>query len=283
VPLIETVRAATRHLTPTALVVVGKADVVRPLLAKLDLKIADPVAYTEAVSPTERRLTAEAEEVVALGAEEEANGRKLLAAALAAKGGAALSQVKDLVMRGSGSRSVRGTTQPIRVDAFQLPGKAARQDITVGPGTVVQVFVDGKGFVKEAGKVTELPASAATMLKRGLFRDPNFILLHAGDQGAKVRARPSLTEQGTAYDVLEVIAPDGDAIRLLLDPKTHLIRRMVYRDADKEVREELSDYRQENGIAFPRRYNHVEKDERIDLLFDRIEINKGLPVDVFSR
>jgi hypothetical protein len=256
---------------------------VKPLLAKLDLKIGDPVAYTDVVSPTERRLTAEAEEVVAISAEEEANGRKLLTAALAAKGGTALSQVKDLVMRGSGSRSTRGTTQPIRVDEFQLPGKATRQDITIGPGTVVQIFVDGKGFVREAGKVTELTAAAATTLRRGLFRDPNFILLHAGDRGAKVRARPQMTEQGTAYDVLEVIAPDGDAVRLVLDPKTHLIRRMDYRDADREVREELSDYRQENGIAFPRRFHHVEKDERIDLLFDRIEINKGLPKDVFTR
>jgi hypothetical protein len=191
--------------------------------------------------------------------------------------------VKDLALRGTGNLVMRGQTLPVVVEEYVVPGKASRQDVTIGTNKVVQLFVDGKAFLKEGGKVVELPAKAAASMQRGLFRDPNFVLLHASEKGVRVRARPPLNDGGVVYDVLEVIAPDGDATRLVLDPKTHLITRMMYRDEDKDVREDLGEYQSEGGIAFPRHYGHVGADQKIELRYERIDVNKGIAPDVFAR
>jgi zinc protease len=276
--------AAAAHLQPTSLVIVGKADEVKPLLAKAGYTDVEIVSYTDPVSAAERKAIAEEKQAAGTATAEEADlGKKLLDAALVAKGGAELGKVTDLVMRGKGTMSVQGQTLPISVEEFYVPGKSVREDISVGPGKVTQIFDTGKAFMRQGDKVFDLPPPAATSMLRNLWRDPNFILLHASAPGAKVRALPPVTDGGVKYDALTLVSPDGEPTRVLLDPKTHLIARLVYTDDGKEVRDELADYQSEGTIPFPHKVVHLGDGQKIEVTYDKIVVNKGLPADVFKR
>ncbi len=285
VTLADAVKAAQAHLTPTSLVVVGKAEEVKPLLAKAGYDEIEVVSYTDPISAAERKLSArEKESAAASGTGEEAEaGKKMLDAALEAKGGLALGRVHDLTMSGKGTMSVQGQTLPITVEEFYVPGKAVREDILVGQARVTQVFADGKAFMKQGAQVVDLPLPQATSMRRGLWRDPNFILLHAGEPGAKVRALPPVVEGAVRFDALSLVAPDGEPTRLYLDPRTHLIARMLYTDDGKEVRDDLTDYKPEGGIPFPHKMIHVGEGQKVEVSYEKIEINKGLPADAFKR
>jgi zinc protease len=283
----DAARAAAAHLQPTAMVLVGQAAEIEPQLRALGIQVSDVVPYTESASPAERRAAqapaAPASSNSSSGSDERAAGQKLLASALAAKGGVALAQVKDLALGGRGTLTMQGQALPVVVQEYQIPGHATRQEISVGPGKIVQVLANGKAFVREADQVTDLPPAAAASMKKGMWRDANFILLNAAQPGAQVREQPPVTDGGARYEVLEVIAPDGEATRILLDPVTHLIAQLVYKEDDKEVRDLVGDYRNEAGIAFPRRYGHVGADQKIEITYDRLDVNKGIAPSLFAR
>lgn len=287
VTLADAARVANRLLTPQALVIVGKADEVRPALAKAKLDAdgkIEVVKYTDPVSAAERK--AETEERAQAGAmtpEEAKAGQKLLAEALKAKGGDALMKVKDLTMSGKGTMTMQGQTLPIAIQEFLLPGKAARQELALGPGKVIQVYADGNAFMREGARVVDLPPQAAISMRRGLWRDPNFILLHATQPGAKVRGLPPVTEGATTLEAMVVISPAGDQTTVYLDPKTKHIVKLVYTDDGKETRDELADYRAAGGILFPHKLTHVGANEKVDVSYEKIEVNKGLGAELFKR
>jgi zinc protease len=284
----EAAEAGQKHLRPQALVVVGKAQEIKPMLVAAKLPPTEVVSYTDPVSGTERRAAQAAKEAVKKEAAtatpaEETAGKKLLETALKAKGGDALAKVKDLKMSGSGVLSVQGQNLQLSFESFYVPNKAVREDLSLGPGTVSQVYADGQGFVKEAGRVVDLPAGAAQSMKSGLFRDVNFILLNAMQPGARVRANPPVTEGKTKYESLTVVAPDGEPTQVLLDPLTHQIARLLYSEEGKPVREDFDKYKPEGGISFAHHAIHEGEGQRLELEYDKIQVNKGLPKDAFAR
>jgi predicted Zn-dependent peptidase len=273
VTLDDAKRVAARLLKPMALVIVGNATEVKPLLAKIGVVADEVVPYTEPVSAAERTL-AKAAPAVEVAPEEEAAGKRLLQTALAAKGAALLAKVKDLKMTGKGTMTIKGQPLPITVEESYLPGKAARQDIILAAGRVEQVWADGRGFVREAGRTMDMPADAIESVKRGLFRDPNFILLNATRPGAHVRS--------VGAD-LEVISPDGDRVTVRLDPKTHLISALEYKEEGKAVRDLLGDYRTVGGIAFAHHFVHTGEPQSVEITYEQVLLDKGLPAAIFQK
>ncbi len=286
VTLADTAKAASTHLTPTSLVIVGKAEEIKPMLAKAGFTVTETVSYTDPISAAERKAKADAKaekQSAVVPAGEADAGKALLAAALAAKGGPALAKITDVKMSGTGTMSMQGQTVNVTFDEYQLPGKsAARQEMKVGAFSVVQIVANGKAFAKAGDKVQELPADAADVLRRGLWRDPNFILLYASQPKAKVRGLAPIADGGSKFDALEVISPDGEATKLLLDPKTHLISRILYSMDGKEVRVEMSDYKPEGGVAFPRKVSQSGEGQKMEISYDKVEVNKGLSPSLFQ-
>ena len=165
-----------------------------------------------------------------------------------------------------------------------MPGKASREELSIGPMKMVQVFADGKGFMKQGDKVQDLPPEMAAAMQKSLWRDPNFILLHAAEPGAQVRALKAVVDKGVRYDVLEVIAPDGEPTRVLLDGKTHLIARLQYKEDEKEAADELGDYKPEGGVAFPRKTTRTGAGgARLEIAYEKIELNRGLKPALFAK
>jgi zinc protease len=275
-------KAAAAHLTPTALTVVGPAAEVRPILEKAGWKVDEVIRYDAPISAAERALEAEATKKAGDVSPAEAEaGRKLVAAALAAKGGD-LTKVKDISMTGKGTMTMRGQTMSITVEEYQVPGKSARQDINMGPMKVQQILADGKAWVKQGDKVMELPPPMAAQLQKGLLRDPNFILLYAQEGKLKARALPPVTDGGVKYDAVELIGPDGETTEVLLDPQTHLIARFDYKEEGKSTRQSFGDYRKEGGIAVPHKVKQSGEGGDMEVTYDKVTINPNLPATTFK-
>ena len=280
----EAATAAAQHLDPRALIVVGKASEVGPLLKKAGYSKIEVVNYLDPVSGAERRAVqqqrSQSAEVLPAEAME---GRRLLDLALTARGGqAALGRVQTLSMTGKGMLSMQGQQMPVAVEMKEIRGKAMREDIDMGGMALRQVVGFGKAYVQQGDKRMDMPPDKKLEMEKGQFRDPNFIVLNALQPGAKLRGLPRTTDGGVSYDTLEVISPDGDVYKLLLDPKTHQVARMLYLEEQQQARDELGDYRIVDGVSFPFKLKHDTGQARVELQYDKIVVNPKLGNDLFQ-
>jgi zinc protease len=284
VTVADALKAAQEHLKPQVLVVVGNAKEVKPLLVAAKLAPTEVLGYMDPVNGNERAAAAQTKkEAASASPVEEENGKKLLAAALKAQGGDAVGKIKTLEIEGRGSMTMQGTQVPIFFHGFYLPGHAIRQDINLGPASVSQVYVDGKAFIKQGSQSQDLPPPMAASMKKDLWRDGAFVLWNASQAGAKVKAAPQITDGKLKFDVLSVVSPEGDVSKLLLDPQTHLLSRVVYTDEGKEARDEYFDYKAEGGIQFSRKQTHSGGDQKFELEVEKVKVNKDLPKDAFNK
>lgn len=285
VTLKEAALAAEQHLDPRAVVVVGKASEVGPMLKKAGYAHIEVLNYLDPVSETERKALMKQREANAetIAPGEAMEGKRLLELALQARGGrAALAKVQSLTMTGKGTLSMQGQQVPVNVETKEIRGKATREDIDMGGMDVTQVFADGKGFVKQGDRRMDMPPEMALEMQKAIFRDPNFIVLNATAPNAKVRGGMPTTEDGVTYDNLQIISPDGDVTTLLLDPKTHLVARMRYASEGGQVHDELGDYRIIDGVQFPFKFKHDNGQQKVEIDYDKIVINPKLSADTFK-
>jgi zinc protease len=283
VTLAQAAEAAKRHLDPRALVVVGKSAEVGPLLKKGGVGRIEVVNYLDPVSTADRRAiqakrSAEAQ-VLPIEATE---GKRLLDLAIAAAGGQALAKVQTLDMQGKGELSSLGQRMNVSFELRQVRDQSLREDIDMGGMRLSSVFSGDKGILRQGDRVMAMPPEAADEKRKALFRDPNFILLHATQPNARVRGLKPVSDGGTTYDILEVLSPENDVTRLWLDQKTHLITRLTFTSDGKEVRDEFSDYRPVQGVMFAFKTRHNAGTELVEIAFDKIEVNVKLSPDLFK-
>jgi len=280
----EAATAAAQHLDPRALVVVGKAAEVGPLLKKAGFGKIEVINYLDPVSATERRaLQAQRSSTAEVLPAEAMEGRRLLELALNARGGqAALSKVQTLQITGKGMLSMQGQQMPASTEIRSIRGKAVREDIDVGGIPVRVVVANGKAYMMQGNNRSDVPPDKKMEFEKLLFHDHNFILLNALQPGVKLRGLKPTADGGVSYDTLEVISPDGDVYTLLLDPKTHQLAKMQYIEEQSQTRDELGDYRVVDGVSFPFKYKHESGGRTVDLQYDKITVNPKLTPDVFN-
>jgi predicted Zn-dependent peptidase len=268
--------AATAHLAPAALVVVGRAEDVKAQLGRLRVaESIEVVPYNEPIGSADR-AAARIDKIGPTSAEQAAAGAKLLADAVAAKG----RITPGMTCRGRGTLGAMGQKVAIRFSGFYVFGKAAREDVQIGPRAVSQVVPpDGPPFKRQGSDAVNLPQAAAAAMRRAIARDPNYILANAAR--GTVRAEAPVREGGTTYDVLTVIV-DGEPTTLWLDPKTHLPVRLLYTENGREIRDELSDYRPVGGVLVPFRIVGRRAGETLDLSYDSVELTQP-SLDLFKR
>lgn len=290
VTLEEAKRAAAAHLSPQSLVVVGNAAEVRPMLekAKLDVDgVIEVVPYTAPIARVERE--AAVKEKAAAGKvspEEAALGKAILAEAITAKGGKAYEGLKDIAYSGKGTITAKGNTVNVAMNALYAWPRAAKEEMTISPPgiTLVQVVPpEGKPFAKQGPRVLDPPADMMQALERQRFRDPNFILRLARDKATSVGGKRGVTDGGKSWDTLVVVPPDGPAVTLFLDPKTHLVVRMEYVEEGQKGVDRFEDYRAEGGVQVPRKLVHEAPDETATITVDNVKVNAGVPPKAFAR
>lgn len=283
VTLADAQKAAAEHLDPRALVIVGKASEIGPMLKQAGYGKIEVVSYLEPVSGAERReersLRAAKADVLPSDALE---GRRLLDLAIKAKGGpAALAKVKSLDLTGKGTMTAQGQSMPVALEIRELVG-TVREDLEMGPMRMTQVYSPSRSFVRQGDKEIVMPPDMKAEMQKAMFRDPNFILTNALLPNTKLRGSRSIGIGNVSFDVFDVISPDNDVTRVLLDPKTHQIARLVYVSEGKEVHDELGDYRIQEGVSFPFKLKHDTGSEKLDIVYDKVEVNPTLPQSLFE-
>jgi len=145
-----------------------------------------------------------------------------------------------------------------------------------------QVMANGKAYIQQGEMRKDMPPEMKLEMEKSQFRDPNFILLNATMPGAKVRGVRPTAEGGVSYDTMEIISPDGDVYKVLLDPKTHQVARMEYAAEQKEVHDTLGDYRVVDGVSFPFKFKHEAGGQEVDIQYDKVTVNPKLSADLFQ-
>ena len=289
VTLADAAQAASAHLAPQALVVVGNAARLGPLLTAAKLAPTETVRYTDPISLAERKQAA-ADKLAGKTAvrnatpTEREEGKKILALALLAKGADSIARITDLAVSGTGTMTVQGQKLKVTFAGWYAPGKQAqREDLSAAGMLMSQVLSAGKAFGKAGDKQQDLPPDQIVSLRRDLWRNANLVVLNAASPGVEVRALPPMQDGKTKYDVLDVVTPDSESVELELDQKTHQLAKVAWVDDGQKVELALSDYRSEGGIQCAHHLVQVTTEQRIELTLDKVQINKGLPKDVFAK
>jgi zinc protease len=283
VSLADAQKAAADHLDPRALVIVGKASEVGPMLKQAGYGKIEVVSYLEPVSAAERHEERSARAAKAEVLPSDAlEGRRLLELAIKAKGGpAALAKIKSLELVGKGTLTAQGQSVPVTLDIREAGG-SVREDMEMGPMRLTQVYTPSRSFVRQGDKEIDMPPDMKAEMQKAMFRDPNFILTNAQQPNTKLRGSRSVSVGDVNFEAFDVISPDNDVTRVLLDPKTHLISRLVYVSEGKEVHDDLGDYRIQEGVSFPFKLKHDTGAEKLEVVYDKVGFNPDLPPSLFQ-
>lgn len=233
-------------LNSSVVVLVGDAKDLEPQLTKASwryekVKITDPVST--------------ATPAVAITPEQQAAARKVLAAALKAKGGEAkLKAIKAIELRGAGTTTIEGTPMPVEVSRwFQLPDHL-RIDVQIDPpGDIppaqIQIGVDGtSGWQRSPEGMQDIPSEDLSSVEFERWREPELVLLEARDPKVAIRPQPDLDIDGKPHATIVLSSPFGVDLTLSFDKQTMLLRRMSYEISGELNVDEFTDYKDSGGL-----------------------------------
>lgn len=271
-------KAAQQYLDPTdmPIVVVGNKNELKDTL-----KTFGPITEIDVTIPK-----ANAETIAPLNAETSAQGKKLIAQAREALGGAAVTGVKDYTQKASMSLITPQGEMAMQTDnAVKLPNMA-RQSVGTPMGTMLTVFNGNKGWMKAPNGTQELPPSAAAEA----MASETLVLMATADQpGVQLQALGSRQFAGKPVDaVLMSDAARKISVKFYLDPQTHLMLGKAYdgdlMGAPGEIEEVYSDYREVNGVRVP---FHIvlqqNGQKRGEVKVSEMKINTGVADTLFAK
>jgi predicted Zn-dependent peptidase len=285
------VRAAAKsHLDADNLVVVvvGSAKVVAPQLAKLGFDV-ERVGWLDPVSKRDRDAAGQAKDAPP-DPKKEADGRRLLDQAVAARGGErrlaaikAVTQKGKLTLMGPNGQALRGSL----TRWFEAPARWRTDFEIQGKGTVTFVVADGKAWVEFNGTVQDLPDDVIDLLGVVGFADPERVLLHYKQKGVVVQKGVDEDVDGKSYAAVKVTSADGVHTALvLLDPTSHLVYGVCFQIQGETLCEEYGDYRPVDGVQMPHKLRSVAivlQGVPYEVQLDSVELNKPAPGDTFKR
>jgi zinc protease len=278
----QTKEAAQRLFDPSraVIVIVGNAAKVAPQLDAAKVKY-EVVGYLDPIAKQDRDAVMNAK-LVPLDPKKTEAGRKLLEAALAAKGGEdKLRALKSLRGTGKvklalGGRQFDGNF----TRTFLLPDKMRLEiEVTAMKASIIVGIAPAAVWQTVGPQTAQMPPDAAAELRKGLWRDRDLILLRHKDSGTQVQAQP----RAGGLDVVLVRDPSGEnETRVFLDPKTRDIVRLEYQESGAKGIEEYADYRVVNGVRFAFRQRARGGDQAFDVTLDKIETNLAVDEKIFA-
>jgi hypothetical protein len=288
--------AAHQILDPTnfVIVLVGDAADVAPQLDKEGWKY-EKVSFTDPIGHPAELAPAPPD------AKQEAEARKILDQALAAKGGEAkLRALKTEEWTAKGTLmglAPDGSKQSMNIEVhrrYAQPSKA-RIDIKLqapqGDVSIAYAVTGDKGWQQSPKGVIDMPAEQLDLLAQQEWTDAEFVLLRYKDKGAVVRPLPDQSVDGVDLSLVNVTVPAAKlTVTLFIDKKTHLVKQLAYPAPGGITFDVFDDYKDVDGVKVAQhRINRSEEEEKkqvveeIDLTLSDIKLNAKLGDDVFAR
>lgn len=110
-------------------------------------------------------------------------------------------------------------------------------------------------------------------------------LLSYRERGWKARSGGESEVEGSAVSVVEVVDHRERLIRYFFDQQTYLLRKVIApipaREGGGEQEIVLSDVREVEGVKFPFKLVRTTPAMTVEVVFDSIEVNTGIPDDAF--
>ncbi len=276
-------------------VLVGDAKAIekdiRPL-GRLTIVSSDAVNLLSPTLQTAQATATPAPAQPVATAQETAEGKARLQAAVRAHGGDAFLNVKQLVMKGKGEVSPPQLDAPLPIETMTLtlsmPDRA-RLDMKTGFGDIVIAApggTGGGGWFSALGQVQDAPPGAGAGAG-----DPLGLLRRATQEGFAVRPLPD-TENGKP-----ITSPDGKTLigfsvtddtgktsRIYMDAHTTLERPIVPAHGPTQSFIQLSDYKPADAFELPVAMQVQQGGKQfLRLTFDSFEVNKPVKDDLFAR
>lgn len=268
-------------LNGSVVVLVGDAKDLEPQLTKVNwryekVKISDPVS--NATAP------------VAVSAEQLAAARKVLVAALKAKGGEAkLKAIKALQLSGKGTTTIEKTDMLVEVNRwFQLPDHL-RIDVQItppgnAPPATIQIGVDGNtGWQRSPEGLQDIPSDDLSSVEFERWREPELVLLEARDPQAAIRPLPEVDIDGKPHTTVVLSSPFGVDLTLSFDKQTMLLRRMSYEISGELNVDDFTDYRDSGGIKIAHKRVSTAGGRVTSVELSKVVVNPKIDPAIFKK
>jgi zinc protease len=245
-------------------------------IARRPKSLSLPMAYqqTAAQAPAEPPA-AEKEQIAAV-----------IKSALAAHGGLdTIVGVKRLIAEAkttltTGTSRVNATTRT----SIEYPDRV-RVDAKLPEAEVVQVYADGKGWLRDPGGVHDAPEPMLKDFQAGVLRDPIALLRGAATGQLTVHLLPEETRDGRVLKVLSVSSEAISTVKLFFDAQRGTLLRLGYDSRGQGPTEEIfDDYRSIDGVSIPFKASIV-RSGRVVLVRELtdVKINPAIAPDTFAR
>jgi zinc protease len=181
-----------------------------------------------------------------------------------------------------------GKLSAVTRTSIEYPDRV-RVDATLPAAKIVQIYADGKGWIKDPAGVHDAPAAMLQDLRSGALRDPLGLLRAAAADALVVRLRPEEGAGGRVLRVLAVFGIDATPVRLFIDKQTGELVKIGFDtrggpQGPVYAEERYEDYRKVDGISVPFKASVVRSGLAVlERVLTAVTINPTLPADTFAK
>jgi predicted Zn-dependent peptidase len=185
-----------------------------------------------------------------------ARGSELLAAAIAAHGGAeTLKSFESVRQRASAVATTPGGPMRVEIDQLVVYPDRLRQALTLPQGTLVQVVTPTSAFVQTPAGIQPLEGDRRESLADGLHRTLPVFLRAAAEGSVEAAAVGAGDVGGVAVEYLR-LTREGERFQVAVDPVAGRILELTFRGTDLtgtpgEVRQVYANFRAVGGLTLP--------------------------------
>ncbi len=267
----QAAKAAARILDPVngVLVIVGDAGQIGPQLAAAGWGF-EQVSFRQPISNWERAKADDTGDASS-DPQKAAAARKLLDAALTAKGGVRrLRALKSFHWRGDATLNLPTGAMTATVEKHFLAPDSLRLDMVIGGGKVkiVTALSAKQGWALEKSpqgeRVRDFAAPELAALSGQLWRDSELVLLRHLEKDATVSWLGERVVASKTVVAIGVSSKDGRSVILLIDAKSKMLLGMDYADHGMKTSERFEDYKKVRGM--PVAHTRSTKGPQVDLL-----------------
>ncbi len=278
----DILRVAGKHLKPEALTIlaVGRADRFdKPLstfgkVTTIDIKIPEPKPGEAVPEATPESLKA---------------GTALLVKAAKAAGEPALLGLKDIYSEGTATiKTPMGQIELKAKVVFAVPDRL-RAEMATPMGTMIQVFDQGKAWMKMGEMTQDLPESATAELRRNLYTMSGGALLLKQALEGKIQAQAlGIADFEGKQAQVVLFRPGETPLKVFLSPDATSVVGFKYasqtQEGPTEMVEILSSFQEVSGLRVS--LEHVQKakgEVQASGKASSIKLNQGCTDEMFSK
>ena len=162
-----------------------------------------------------------------------------------------------------------------------------RVDAKLPEAEIIQVYADGKGWLKDPGGVHDAPPEMLKDFQAGVLRDPLALLRAAGTGQLSVRSCPKRRRTAGRCSVLGVSSEAMSGVKLFFDAQRGELVRIGYDTRGQGplyTEEVFDDYRRVDGVSVPFKASIVRGGRVIlERVLTDVRINPIITPDTFAR